>query len=211
MLTLYKYFIYAFIFLSDTMSDWNSFKSVKHLLLLVIVRWPMLICSPELNALDWPNVLCINNNNVNLSFDLFYENVNKLILKHAPLKKLTTQEKKLCLKPWITTGILTSIKTKNRIYRKFLCTKNATTKQQLHNHFKYYWNNLTKITKASKALHYKEFFEDNKGNLRKTWEGSREIINISKKKETDDKWYIWQKFSTRWSTSYIRTFQQSVL
>ena len=157
--------------------------------------------------MDWPNVLCINNNNVNLSFGLFYENVNKLILKHAPLKKLTTQEKKLCLKPWITTGILTSIKTKNRIYRKFLCTKNATTKQQLHNHFKYYWNNLTKITKASKALHYKEFFEDNKGNLWKTWEGSREIINISKKKETDDKWYIWQKFSTRWSTSYIQTFQ----
>ena len=40
----------------------------------------------ELNGLDWPNVLCINNDSVDLSFDLFYENVNKLILKHAPLK-----------------------------------------------------------------------------------------------------------------------------
>ena len=92
----------------------------------------------ELNGLDWPNVLCINNGNVDLSFDLFYKNVNKLILKHAPLKKLTIQEKKLRLKPWITTGILTSIKTKNRIYRKFLRTKNAITKQQLRAHFKYY-------------------------------------------------------------------------
>ena len=141
----------------------------------------------ELNGLDWPNILRINNDNVDLSFDLFYENVKKLILKHAPLKKLTIQEKKLRLKPWITTGILTSIKTKNRIYRKFLRTKNATTKQQLHDHFKCFQNNLTKITKASKALNYKKFFEDNKGNLQKTWEGIREIINISKKIETDDK------------------------
>ena len=93
----------------------------------------------ELNSLDLPNVLHIGNDNVDLSFDLFLDNVDKLILKHAPLKKLTIQEKKLRLKPGITTGILlTSIKTKNRIYRKFLCTKNATTKQQLHDHFKYY-------------------------------------------------------------------------
>ena len=106
-----------------------------------------------------------------------------MILKHAGLKNLAIQEKKLSLKPWITTSILTSIKTKNRVYRKFLRTKNATTKQQLHDHFKYYRNNVTKITKASKVLHYKKFFEDNKGNLRKTWEGIKEIINISKKKK----------------------------
>ena len=105
-----------------------------------------------------------------------------MILKHAPLKTLTIQEKKLRLKPWITTGILTSVKTKNRIYRKFLRTKNTTTKQQLHDHFKYYRNNLTNITKASKAIYYKNFFEDNEGNLRKTWEGIREIISISKKR-----------------------------
>ena len=82
----------------------------------------------ELNGLDWPNILHINNNNVDLSFGLFYENVNKLILKHAPLNKLTIQKEKICLKPWRTTSILTSIKAKNRIYRKFLYTKNATTK-----------------------------------------------------------------------------------
>ena len=144
----------------------------------------------ELNQLDWLNVLRINNDNVNVSFGLFYENVHKLILKHADLKKLALQEKKLRLKPWRTTGILTSIKIKKKIYKKFLRTKNATIKQQLHDHFKYYRNILTKIIKASKALHYKKFFEDNNGNLRKTWEirelgnliSIREIISISKKK-----------------------------
>ena len=47
MLTLYKYFISVFIFLSNMMSDWNSFKSVKHLILLVVVQWPTLISSPD--------------------------------------------------------------------------------------------------------------------------------------------------------------------
>ena len=46
MLTLYKYFISVFMFLSDTVSDWNSFKLVKHLFLSVIVWWPTLISSP---------------------------------------------------------------------------------------------------------------------------------------------------------------------
>ena len=40
----------------------------------------------ELNGLDWPNVLRINNDNVKLSFDLFYENINKLILSMLPSK-----------------------------------------------------------------------------------------------------------------------------
>ena len=52
-LTLYKYFISVFIFLLDTISDWNSFKLVKHLFLSVIVRWPTLISSPT--TLCWVN------------------------------------------------------------------------------------------------------------------------------------------------------------
>ena len=31
----------------------------------------------ELNGSNWPSVLRINNDNVNLSFDLFLENINK--------------------------------------------------------------------------------------------------------------------------------------
>ena len=34
------------IFLSDTMSNWSSFKSVKHLFLMFIGQWLMFISSP---------------------------------------------------------------------------------------------------------------------------------------------------------------------
>ena len=43
----------VFIFLSNTMSDWSSFKSVKHLLLLVIVQWLTLISRPVREVLCW--------------------------------------------------------------------------------------------------------------------------------------------------------------
>ena len=50
----------VFTFLSDTMSDLNSFKSVKHLFLSVIARWPTLICSPV-----YTNTLRFNRNCLN--------------------------------------------------------------------------------------------------------------------------------------------------
>ena len=78
--------------------------------------------------------------------------------------------------------MLTSIKTKNRIYRKFLRTKYATTKQQLHSHFKYYRNNLTKITNARAKLFIIKSSLKIKVIYRKPGNALGEIINISKKK-----------------------------
>ena len=37
------------------------------------------------------------------------------------------KKKRLTDKPWITRGILTSIKTKNRLYKKYLKNKNDNT------------------------------------------------------------------------------------
>ena len=40
---------------------------------------------------------------------------------------------------------------------------------------------LLKLTRARKANHFDKLFIENKLNLFKTWEGIREIINMSKK------------------------------
>ena len=70
-LTLYKYFISVFIFLSDTISDWNSFKLVKHLFLSVIVRWPTPISSPA--------TLCWVNKEANLKPDKFSQPIRTIM------------------------------------------------------------------------------------------------------------------------------------
>ena len=108
--------------------------------------------------------------------------LNEILDKHAPFKKLSIQEEKLSKKPWITTEILNSIKNKNGLYRKVIRVKDPVRITNLRNKFKLYRNKLDKILKASKSMHYQKYFETNKLNLRKTWDGIREVINIRKKK-----------------------------
>ena len=53
----------------------------------------------------------------------------------------------------------------------------------MQNEFKKYQNQIDKILKSSKALHYQRLFENNKLNLYKTWAGIKEIINVSAKQK----------------------------
>ena len=134
----------------------------------------------DIKEMKWDKILELNKGNVDLSSENFLKNVDSIIDKHIPLRKLTLQEKKLPEKPWMTTRILNSIKNKNRKYRKYQRAKDATRKHDLHNEFKTYRNKLDKVLKSSKSIHYQKLFEANKTNLRKTWEGIREVINVKK-------------------------------
>ena len=53
-------------------------------------------------------------------------------------------------------------------------------KEEMNNLFQSYSNSLNKITRLSKASHYKNFFEDSKNKVNKVWIGIKEIININK-------------------------------
>ena len=66
------------------MSDGNSFKSVKHLFLSVIVRWPTLICSPvEVN----------NNDNTGERFYQDDENIHENEATRIDTENLGEEEK----------------------------------------------------------------------------------------------------------------------
>ena len=53
--------------------------------------------------------------------------------------------------------------------------KNLAKKEATSANFKTYRNWLTKIIRLSKNLHYKNFFETNRTNLRETWKGIRSL------------------------------------
>ena len=60
-------------------------------------------------------------------------------------------------------------------------TKDLTKCKIIEQEFKTYENNLLKLTRASKFNHYNNYFQKNRLNLFKTWEGIRDIISITKK------------------------------
>ena len=64
-------------------------------------------------------------------------------------------------------------------------TKDLTKCKIIEQEFKTYKNNLLKLTRASKFNHYNNYFQDNRLNLFKTWEGIRDIIKITKKSKNN--------------------------
>ena len=59
--------------------------------------------------------------------------------------------------------------------------KNPSKRNEIKCNVKTYKKRLLNLTRAREANHLNKFFIENKSNLFKTWEGIREIINISKK------------------------------
>ena len=115
-------------------------------------------------------------NNPNIGFENFMLIINNLLDKHAPFKEQANRKEKLRFLPWITKGILTSIKERDKIYKDMIKAKNLQTKELKFSLYKKYRNIIVDLLKKSKESHYRKFFEDNKKNCKAVWNGINEII-----------------------------------
>ena len=75
----------------------------------------------ELAMFDWSNIY---NNDSNMQYTHFTTAVSKLINKHFPLKTIRMNYNTI-RNPWITPGIIRSIKRKNKLYRAKLKKSHA--------------------------------------------------------------------------------------
>ena len=100
-----------------------------------------------------------------------------LINSHLPLKAQSKKASKLATKPWITKGILNSIKTKNKLFRK--CYKQ--NKRHLIKQYKLYLNKLTSIKRIAKQQYYYSQITTNRRDSAKVWKNINEIIGMKKK------------------------------
>ena len=116
---------------------------------------------------------------VNEKFNDFYFKLEACVERHAPLKKLTLKEIKLEKKPWITSEFNKMIKMRNKLFQRKKRQPNNENNKRLYNLFR---NRVIRELKNSKNIYYNEFFEVNNNNIKKTWEGIRSIVNISKPK-----------------------------
>ena len=94
--------------------------------------------------IQWPEVLSIDLGDVNHSFDMFDQKINEVLDKHVPLKKLTKKELRLQSKPWITPGILNSIKRRDGLLRNYT---EVIRKNELHLEYKALRNKIVTITR----------------------------------------------------------------
>ena len=89
------------------------------------------------------------------------------------MRPQTRKEKTPSKKPWITTGLLKSKETKNKLFRKLFKSNNPKEKT----FYKKYLNKLTNVKDAAKRNYYENLFKTNSKNSSQTWSAIREIID----------------------------------
>ena len=96
----------------------------------------------DFKNLNWAAITKANDNDTNKSFNLFFSEFNSLLDIHAPLRKLSIKNFKRKFKPWITIGIITSIKKRNNLHNKLLKAKDDVCRTRLESLCKIYRNML---------------------------------------------------------------------
>ena len=86
-------------------------------------------------------------------------------------KNINTQVK--THKPWISPGIMTSIRKKNRLYKQWLKCKTDSALIK----YKCYENKLTHIIRTAEKQFYSTKFYDLRNDLRGTWKLIKTVIN----------------------------------
>ena len=135
-----------------------------------------------LNGINWDNILPLNASDPNLSMNNFYNQINILLDEVAPYKKLTKKERKLK-----SIDIQHLMQKRDKLHHKYCQESNKTKKEELYINYKKLRNNIVKYSKYSKTIYYKNFFEANKNNSSKIWEGIRTIVNLNGTSKRDIK------------------------
>ena len=115
--------------------------------------------------------------NVHDSFSNFYSKLEGSVNRHAPLKKLSPKEIKIKNKPWLSHLIVKMIKIRNKVFARKKRQPNNENNKRLYNLLR---NRIHREIKKSKKQYYAEYFASNPNNMKKTWEGIRNIVNIKK-------------------------------
>ena len=115
--------------------------------------------------------------NVHDLFKDFYSKLEGAVNRHAPLKKLSPKEIKVKSKPWLNAEILKMIKIRNKVFNRKKRQPNNEICKRLYNLLR---NRINRDLKKSKKQYYEQYFADNVNNIRKTWDGIKNIVNVRK-------------------------------
>ena len=133
----------------------------------------------ELKHINWTQMF--ENKSSDECTTIFYKTIERLLDEMAPVRCLSKKEINLQHRPWITKGILISIRERDRIHKQYLKEKEPRKKEDIFSLFKVKRNIITSLIRKSKCDYYVSYFEENRTDSKKTWEGIRSIVNISKK------------------------------
>ena len=105
------------------------------------------------------------------NYELFHRLLQNAKDKHLPKKRVRYDKKQHKSSKWMTNGILKSINTKDRMYKKLLRAKisNSESYATLKAECKAYQSPLRRSIKEVKRLYYIKVFNMYKNDIKQTW------------------------------------------
>ena len=146
----------------------------------------------ELHLINWDDIVN-DKNDANISFTLFIGKIDSLLNEMAPIRKVTKKEIRLEQRPWITKGIYKSMQERDRLLKMGCRTFDPLEKRNIFHRFKTYRNLIVTLLRRSKSNYYLDYFEKYQCDMKKTWDGIRRVLNVSKNKQTNIDHLIYKK------------------
>jgi exonuclease III len=112
-----------------------------------------------------------------LSYDKLHDTFFTLYDVHFPERTIRFNKNIHKIEPWMSNGLLTSRRTKLKLFDKF--TKKPCRENK--ENFTKYKNVYNKLLRAMKKMYYSKQLISNQGNLKKTWEIIKEACNKNRR------------------------------
>lgn len=113
---------------------------------------------------------------VNDAYNTFFSIFGNHYEKSFPMSYVRPRRSRKKRHPWISAGILQSIKRKNKLYKKYL--RDASDDGT---HFRIYRNKLKHVIRIAKKNYFSSKFNSCKNDLKRTWEVINNVLHKSKK------------------------------
>lgn len=112
---------------------------------------------------DWSG---LETGQLDAAYDTFINEVNKSIDQFAPVKKIVVPRKFIKQEPWVTNGILTSARKKDKLFKK---CKNKPKEDKLYITYNSYKLLYNKVKRKAKAQYIHCTLQQCMNNPSKTW------------------------------------------
>nr|CAI5854676.1 unnamed protein product [Callosobruchus analis] len=128
------------------------------------------LLSQTISTAKWDSVF--SETNAETSTTNFIESFTDMI--KSCTKEYKFCKKKVRLKPWITEGLILSIRKRDQLKKLLSQNPNNIIMQ---NNYKHYRTILSNLIKKTKYQYYKNKLQSNKGDIKKTWDTIKEVTN----------------------------------
>ena len=128
----------------------------------------------DLNKINFNNFVSTD---VNQSMNGITNALKEVTNKHAPIRKTSNAQQRLLKKPWLSKGLLLSIKRRQKMFKSYFLSRDP----EKVNQYKRYNNKLNKLKELAKKNYFIAQFNLYKQNIKATWGLIGMLINMKKK------------------------------